>query len=195
MGRPARVDEGDLFAAVSRLVAAEGPMALTTRRIASEVGVPTGSLYHRFSDRDLLVARAWLDAVRRFQPGFVEALDAVDVDAAVQQAAAYTPRWAGDHPAHTSLLLRYSRDQLLQAWPGELAADLAAVNRPVEQVLRRHARRRWGTATAAHVELLRFAVITVPAAAVRDHADPTQLTVAVSEAASAIVSTLPSTTT
>ena len=187
MGRPAYVDEGDLFAAVARLVAAEGPAALSTRRIAGEAGVPTGSIYHRFRDRDSLVAGAWLEAVRSFQVGFLDALDRRDLDGAVEAAAAHTPLWASQHPVETALLLRYSRDQLIQSWPGALADQMAVVNRPVVQALRRHARRRWGSAAERRVDVLRFAVVTVPAAAVRDHRDPRALVAAVSAAALAIV--------
>ncbi len=194
MGRPARVDESDLFAAVGRLVASEGPTALSTRRIAAEAGVPTGSLYHRFPERDLLVATAWLAAVRRFQPGFVEALDDPDLNEAIARAAAHTPRWAAMNPMETALLLRYSRGQLLQAWPVQLGDDLEAVNRPVVQALRRHARRRWGSASASNIERLRFAVVTVPGALVREHDDPGRFIAAASAAALAIVGETSATT-
>lgn len=187
MGRPARVDERDLYAAVGRLVASKGPASLSTRRIAAEAGVPTGSLYHRFPERDLLVASAWLDAVRRFQPGWIQALDHPHLDEAIVRAAAHTPRWATANPVETALLLRYSREQLLQSWPLQLGDDLAVVNRPVTQALRRHARRRWGTASAAHIERLRFAVVTVPRALVREHDDPGALVEAASAAALAVV--------
>jgi AcrR family transcriptional regulator len=190
VGRPARIDEHDLLAAVGRLVARDGPSALSTRRIAAEAGVPTGSLYHRFSDRDTVVAGAWLKAVRMFQRGFVEALDETDLDAAVEHAAAHTPRWAIEHPVETALLLRHNRQQLVPTWPGELADALDDVNRPLLQALRRHARRRWGSASGERVDLLRFAVVTVPGAVVREHRDLGPLVAATSAAALAIVRTI-----
>jgi AcrR family transcriptional regulator len=66
-----------LVAAVSRILVAEGPPALTTKRIAAEAGVGSGTLYHYFPNRAALFA-AWEE---RFH---VECV--ADVMAAVQRA-------------------------------------------------------------------------------------------------------------
>src|SRR6185312_6438634 len=96
MPRPLLHDPDEVLDAARDLIVEGGPRAAGIRAIAERSGAPSGSLYHRFGSRDELVARAWLRAVRRFQAGYVAALDAaVAQDAAAPGGAAPTPHAAG----------------------------------------------------------------------------------------------------
>lgn len=191
MGRPPKHDADVLLDAVSALVASGGPQAVTVRRVASLAGAPSGSIYHRFATRDLMVATAWLRAVRAFQAGFLAALGRGSVDEAARSAAMHTPLWAAGHPEDAALLLGHSRAELLARWPDELGAELAAANRPVEQALLEHSRQRFRSWSPGRVRLVRFALVHLPEAAVRAGGDPDLLAEAVGDASLAALRSAP----
>jgi AcrR family transcriptional regulator len=158
--RPLLHDPDEVLDAARDLLVEGGPRAAGIRAIAERSGAPSGSLYHRFGSRDELVARTWLRAVRRFQDGYVAALGD-GVEDAVRWAVAFALEQPGD--AH--LLLRFGRHELLDTGPGaDLAAELSTVNEPLQQAVRRLARRTFGTANADAVERTTYAVIDLPLA-------------------------------
>ena len=67
MGRRARFDRDQIIESAMRLIAEDGPGAATIAAIAGRVGAPTGSIYHRYSSRELLLADIWLTVVEAFQ--------------------------------------------------------------------------------------------------------------------------------
>ncbi|MFD0539407.1 TetR/AcrR family transcriptional regulator [Actinomadura luteofluorescens] len=144
MGRPAKFGEDRILDAALAVTAEGGPAAATIAAIAERLGAPSGSLYHRFGSRDLLLATLWTRCVRRFQDGFVAALDAGDAEA----AALHTPRWCRGHPAEAAVLLLHRRRDLAAAWPAELAAPLEALNARAADALSAFARAAAPTATA-----------------------------------------------
>ena len=85
MARPARFSDSDLLDAAAEVAAAHGPAATTISAIAQAAGAPTGSLYHRFPSRDVLLGTLWLDLIGRFQAGWIEALEALDPEAAARE--------------------------------------------------------------------------------------------------------------
>lgn len=60
------LDRRAVLDAASRLVAEEGPSALTMRRLATELGASTMVLYSRFESREELVVQLLLEAFSRF---------------------------------------------------------------------------------------------------------------------------------
>jgi AcrR family transcriptional regulator len=183
VGRPAKFSDADLVGAVGRIVAADGPGAVTVRSVAAEAGAPVGSIYHRFASRELLVATAWAAAVQDFQAGYLAALADPDVDGAARSAARHVPLWAGAHPEGAALLLRHSRVELIEDWPDELDHVLRDLNRPLEAALRAHARARYGRSGQAELRHVRYALVHVPGAAVRASPRPAALADAVAAAA------------
>ena len=127
--------------------------------IAARLGAPTGSLYHRFSSRGLLLASLWLRSIRKFQPGFTAALEAGDAEA----AALHTPRWCRENPAEAAVLLLYRREDLTAQWPAELGDEAERLNATASAALTAFAHHR----PDIDRERLVFAVIDVPYAAVR----------------------------
>ena len=71
MPRPALHDTEAVLDATRELILDVGPRGTGIRDISRRSGAPSGSLYHRFSSRDNLVALAWLRAARRFQTGYL----------------------------------------------------------------------------------------------------------------------------
>ncbi|NOX28486.1 MAG: helix-turn-helix transcriptional regulator, partial [Actinobacteria bacterium] len=56
MGRRPKYSSDQILDAAASLLAADGPTALSVARIAARLGAPSGSIYHRFGSRDVLVA-------------------------------------------------------------------------------------------------------------------------------------------
>jgi AcrR family transcriptional regulator len=167
MGRPAKFDGEQILDAAASLVAEGGPEEASVARIARHLGAPSGSIYHRFESRDLLLARLWMRTVLRAQPGFLAALELDDLTEAARQAALHIPRWSRDHRAEASVLLLYRRENLAERWPEELAPALAVLNDDIRDGVRRFTRRRFGRITQRHLQLVTFALIDVPYAACR----------------------------
>ncbi|MFI0357297.1 TetR/AcrR family transcriptional regulator [Actinomadura sp. 9N407] len=160
MGRPAKFTQGQVLDAALEIAAESGPGAATMTAIAGRLGAPTGSIYHRFGSRDLLIATLWLRAVRGFQQGFVAALEAGDGET----AALHTPRWCRSRPAEAAMLLLRRREDVAVRWPDELGEDLDDANARVSTSLDAFAE-----AHRVDRERLVFAVVDVPYGAVRRH--------------------------
>src|ERR1044072_4982865 len=74
MASPRYRDSGELrherVEAGGRLLAAEGPAALTTRRVAQETGVSTTAVYSLFGDKAGLVREMFLAGFERLSEAF-----------------------------------------------------------------------------------------------------------------------------
>jgi AcrR family transcriptional regulator len=168
--RPSKFGEDQIMDAAMRLVAEGGPNAATVAGIAGALGAPVGSIYHRFKSRDLLLARLWIRTVKRFQVGFLRALEADDLDEAALGAALYNVEWTRRHVDEARVLLLYRREDLAERWPEELGEELAALNTDVERAVRDHVLRRYGEGGGAEaVRRVVFALVDVPYAAGRRH--------------------------
>ena len=75
MARP-KFDETDFKTAALAIAAERGPLAVTVGSITERLKAPTGSFYHRFASRDVLLGELWLETVLDFQQGITAALDA-----------------------------------------------------------------------------------------------------------------------
>jgi AcrR family transcriptional regulator len=167
MARPAKFSGEVILDTAVRLVADRGPVAATMAAISSELGAPTGSLYHRFESRDLMLAQAWLRTVREAQTGFVAALGHDDVEQAGFEAALHIPRWCRAHLDGARVLLLYRREDLVERWPEELGAELATLNDSVDDALGSYTARRFGHSRADARRSVVFALVDVPYGAVR----------------------------
>jgi AcrR family transcriptional regulator len=171
MARPARFTDQDLLTAAAKVAAAHGPAGATIGAIAKAAGAPTGSLYHRFPSRDVLLGTLWLGLVGRFQAGWIEALEQGDAEA----AALHTPAWVREHATEARLLLLHRREDFLAGdWPADLAERAAHVNDRAGAVLRAFTRAELGDDLPASVRRVRFALVEIPYAAVRPYVDTGQ---------------------
>jgi AcrR family transcriptional regulator len=165
MGR-AKFSQSDFLAAAQAIAAEHGPSAVTVASISERLRAPTGSFYHRFASRNVLLGALWLRTVLNFQQGITAAVDAGDG----LRAALHTPAWVREHPDEARLLLLYHRDDFVQgAWPEELRERVAGMTEGMQTGAKRYARLVFGHDGAEEVRLGLFLVAEVPVAAVRQH--------------------------
>jgi AcrR family transcriptional regulator len=162
----------DTFLDVAReLVLSDGARAVKLDRIVSASGAPKGSIYHRFSTVDDLLAAMWIRAVRRSQAEFLEKLRAEGdpVEVAVEAGLAVC-EFARREPADARLLAALRREDLVTTVvDAKLVTELTEINEPPQAALITLARRLFDRATRASVEWTAFAVIDLPQGAIRRH--------------------------
>jgi AcrR family transcriptional regulator len=122
MAQPVKHTADAMLDAARALVIAGGPSAASARAVATAIGAPSGSIYHRFPRRDDLVAASWLRAQDRFLEDYMAHLDQPTIESAVA-AAVSVLTWAQANEDDARLLLRYSLRDLLQ---GEVSPGLAS---------------------------------------------------------------------
>src|SRR5258708_13840268 len=116
MGRD-HCEHADFLAAARKLAIEHGPAAVTVGSVTQQLGAPTGSFYHRFASRDVLLGELWLTTVLEFQEGFVAAIEAGDGLA----AALHPPRCAAANLEAACFLLLHHRDDFVRVeWPRAL---------------------------------------------------------------------------
>lgn len=165
MGRP-KFSQSDFLAAALAIAAERGPSGVTVASISEYLRAPTGSFYHRFASRNVLLGALWLRTVLDFQQGVRVALDAGDG----LGAALHTPAWARAHLDEARLLLLYHRDDFVQGeWPEELRARVADMTQRMDAASLRNARVIFGQDGPEEVRLAQFLIAEVPVAAVRQH--------------------------
>jgi len=162
VGRPAKYSTGEILDTTARLVAEGGPGLATIAAIAGQLKAPSGSIYHRFASRDLLLAHLWVRTVREAQEGFVAALRIDDVEEAAVAAALHIPRWSRAHLDQAQVLLLYRREDLVERWPDELGHELTTLNDGVTKALTAYTRRRFGSANQRTRQAVSFALVDVP---------------------------------
>ena len=162
----AKFDEADFLAAAQAIAVEHGPAAATVASITQRLKAPTGSFYHRFASRDVLLGNLWLKTVLDFQQGVSAALDARDG----LRAALHTPRWCRDHLDQARLLLVFDREDFVAgAWPEDLRERVEEMGRRMKNGAARRARAVFGRDGAEERRLAQFLISEVPVAAVREH--------------------------
>jgi AcrR family transcriptional regulator len=162
----AKFSQMDFLTAAQAIAAAQGPAAVTIASITARLGAPTGSFYHRFASRNVVLGELWLRTVVDFQEGIGAALEAGDG----LRAALHTPAWARAHLDNARLLLMYDRKDFVQGdWPEELRERVAEMTERMEAGSRQRARVIFGADGREEVRLAQFLIAEVPVAAVRQH--------------------------
>jgi AcrR family transcriptional regulator len=159
-------DHADFLDAALALAAEHGPQAVTVAAITEHLKAPTGSFYHRFKSRDVLLGELWLATVLDFQQGVEAALAAGNG----LGAALHTPAWVRGHLDQARLLLLHHRDDFVQGeWPEQLRARVADHTQRSRARLEQFARTTFGRAGREEIRRVQFVVAEVPVAAVRQH--------------------------
>jgi AcrR family transcriptional regulator len=170
MPRPPKFDEEQILAAAGRLIAVHGPNGATIGAIGRAVGAPTGSIYHRFASRDVLLAEVWMRAAAAFQNAFFERLTSAPPAAAGLAAALYMAQRVREHPREARLLLLHRREDFVdRGWPAKLRRQAAELQQQVKAELRAFSQRLCGRADTKTVRAVAYAVVEAPLAAVRLH--------------------------
>jgi AcrR family transcriptional regulator len=104
----AMATRGALLEAVERIVAAEGPDAVTTTRLAGDTGVAVGTIYRYFADRDALLLAAYDATVLRIVADCRQVMEELPAHMHPREAANVLLRRYLDAaeaiPAHSGLL-------------------------------------------------------------------------------------------
>ena len=170
MPRHAKFSEAQIIDATATLVAARGPGAATIGAIGALLDAPSGSIYHRFPSRDVLLGRLWLSKAAFFQQRFVEALAHPDpVTAGRDAAMSLPPSVRADFSGARIMLLHRRDDFLAGEWPVDMATEAARLRQQVDDAMKNITRRLFGRANLKSSRLAHFAILDVPFAAVRRH--------------------------
>lgn len=118
------------------IVAADGPAALTARRVADAIGYTPGTIYNLFSSMDELVLRANIETLRELHAALAAApAGKRDTASGLKAMAAAYRAFARERRSHWLLLFLHNPD------PGAMPPDwyLAEVGQlftPLEELLR-----------------------------------------------------------
>ena len=170
MGRRPKFSREAIAEAARDVIADSGLRGATISAIANRLGAPSGSIYHRYRSRELLLAELWLSIVERFQQGVVAELEAADPLEAAVSAAVFMPRWVRANFTDARLLLVHHREDFVPAqWPEEVVERATALEPQLERALRRLCRRMWGAVNDSNLRRLRFALLDAPFGAVKPY--------------------------
>jgi AcrR family transcriptional regulator len=173
---PPRKHQTDVILDAARtLVLAEGPRAASVGAIAKASGAPAGTLYHRFGNRDGILAAAWLRALTRFQSRALAAAADTVIESAVATAVAAID-FMRAVPDDARLLVALRPSDLLDGEPDdELQQTLAAQNAPLIERLNAFARELYGSGDPRCIDAVARAIVDLPYAVVRRHANSTPI--------------------
>lgn len=162
MARPAIHDEAALLDATRSVVVSRGARAATIAAVAEAGRAPTGSIYHRFSSLDELLARAWVRAALRSHVCVVASRSADPVADVVACALAmfdFCLRERDDALLISSFRQADFADANL---PPQVRDEIERVNEPLAEPLRDLARRALGRADRRSVDLLVLVTVDIP---------------------------------
>src|SRR6185312_14271164 len=168
---PPRKHQTDVILDTARaLVLTDGPRAASVAAIAKASGAPTGTLYHRFGNRDGILTAAWLRALERFQSPAMANAAVTPLETAVAMAVSVVA-FARELPDDARLLLTLKPSDLLDGEPDEAFRNtLAAMNAPLLARVAELARQLYGSSDERTVEAVQRAIADMPYGVVRRHA-------------------------
>lgn len=170
MAPPRKHGTDVILDAARALVFAGGPRAASVAAIAKASGAPTGTLYHRFGNRDGILTAAWLRALERFQARAMAAEADTPAQTAVAMAVAGIG-FARELPDDARLLLTIRPGDLLDGEPDAAFQEtLAAMNAPLNERIATLARQLYGSSDPRSVDAVARAVADLPYSVVRRHA-------------------------
>jgi AcrR family transcriptional regulator len=164
MPRAQQFDTDRLLDAACTLAGESGPAAVSMVAVARLAGAPSGSLYHRFPSRAVLLGELWFRTVRRFQEGFLNCLETADPRAAAIAAARYVVDWCRSNKAEAVLLSHSRKEFAAEDWPDELKTRAEDANRGLFAALHELVSR-----LELDTERVMIALVDLPYAVVRRH--------------------------
>ena len=173
MSRPARFSSEQIVAATAEVAAERGPGGASVARIASKLNAPTGSIYHRFASRSVLLGEVWLQAASSFQSIFFQKLfHGPDPVAAGLAAVEHLPQRVRAHPQEARILLLHRREDFLEkGWPESMAAQAKGLQNQMLEGLRNFCERLLGRTDSESMRVITFALIEGPLAGVKRHVE------------------------
>lgn len=170
MAPPRKHGTDVILDAARALVLDGGPRAASVAAIAKASGAPAGTLYHRFGNRDGILAAAWLRALQRFQARALAADAETPLDTATDMAVAAVS-FARELPEDARLLLTIRPTDLLDGEPDAAFQEtIAAMNKPLTERVGMLARKLYGRSDSRSLDAVTRAIADLPYAVVRRHA-------------------------
>lgn len=170
MPRAPKFNEAQILESARGLVAAGGPAATSIGAIARAIHAPTGSIYHRFESRDVLLGEVWLRAAEAFQDAYFEVLRGSVARDAGLAAALYLAQRVRANLAEARVLQLYRRQDFVgRGWPAAMERRARQLKRQVETELHDFSHRLCGRADPRTLRIVTYAVLDAPFAAVRRH--------------------------
>ncbi|MDZ4813372.1 MAG: TetR/AcrR family transcriptional regulator [Pseudomonadota bacterium] len=170
MARLAKFGHDQIVGVTTRIAAKLGPEQATIARIADALQAPTGSIYHRFASRNMLLGEVWLRSAESFQAGFAAAISGHDALAAGLAGALFVSARVRAEPEQARILLLHRRSDFLGAgWPVEMADRAAALKKHGDAALRRISKALLGRTDADALRTVTYALVDAPLAAVLPH--------------------------
>ena len=170
MPRPARFSSEQIIAAAAEVAAKHGPAAASVARIARRLRAPTGSIYHRFPSRSVLLGEAWLSAAESFQSRFAQVLRSKDAKLAGLQAVQFLVQQVFEEPQQARLLMLHRREDFqVPDWPRTMADRARSLDRQLNDELHDFGQRLLGRVDNEILRVLSFALAQAPLAAVKPH--------------------------
>ena len=172
VARPRVYEVDRVLDAVESLAVQSGPAAVTIRAISAAVGVSNGAVYHTFRSRAGLVGRAWLRAGHRFlamQTALVDRMlsasgDEAGIEAVVVAADAPVV-FAEQYPGSSKLVFTVRREDILgPEMPGDIAQELANLDKLLVGLMIRLAVAVWDRKDAAAVDAITTCIVDLPTA-------------------------------
>src|SRR3954453_19009777 len=121
-----------ILAAARTRFASDGVYAATLDDVRRDAAVSVGAVYHHFPDKERLAEAVWLDALERYQAGFLDVLRASSgARDGIEGAVAYHLDWIAAHREDATLLF--------SARPATAREPNRAFFRAVRAWWRRHA--------------------------------------------------------
>ncbi len=166
------VERDSLLDAARDVIVRGGPRAATLEAIAACSGATTGSIYHRFSSVDSLVAQAWLRALERSREASSHAAGGRSgADAVVAIALAHYDFCLRERADARLLAALRPADMLERGLCDDDAARLLAANEPVAPLIAALAKDCLGRADRAARDRILLAMVDLPYGAASRYLD------------------------
>jgi AcrR family transcriptional regulator len=90
--------------------------------IRKRSGASTGSIYHHFKSKEGLAAEVYLEGIRRYQEGFLSAIEAAaDAKEGIRAVVRYHLAWVRDYPDWARFLIQQRRAEFMTGTEGEFS--------------------------------------------------------------------------
>lgn len=166
VGRKPLYDDDALLDAAVELMRDGGPAAITMSAVARTAGAPSGSVYHRFSERSELFSALWLRSLGRFHRAATSAIEADSGRDGLIGAARAVIAWCMAHRGEAEILFS-GRDSFgYSDWSSTARRGLDDASAELFAALR-SAGEQIGAATQRDFECITIAVVDLPYATVR----------------------------
>lgn len=168
MARPQKFDADQVLDAARDAVLTHG-RAATVQQVATLLGGPVGSIYHRHGSRDELLIALWLRSIRRFHVGLTEAGQLPDPQQALESMALHIPRYCREHPADAFAMTLFRQPVIAATAPEPLRPEVIMINDGIVRLASELCTRRYGRQTARRRILVITAVQQSPYGLVRPY--------------------------